>query len=148
MTPEAIQNLIERCEKATTGDREIDKALAVSLDGFYTKPHPGWPDDPSFTLYCYIDDEGSPIEPGNAGDMLVPDYTASTDAALALMEKVLPNAQWGKDVEADRPEAEIWYEPKPRQPFREWDVVKASAPTLPLAIILAILRALQSQAAP
>lgn len=134
MTPEAIQNLIERCEKATGPDRFIDAMMHLMLrpelgEAPWFQPHVAW--------WVYRGE-------GQEDDQHAPLYTASIDAALALMEKVLPGWSWyaGSVGEQDIPQATV------TEPFGDCRDFVAHAPTAPLAIILAFLRALQSQAAP
>jgi hypothetical protein len=97
-----IKALIERLEKATGPDRELDAAIwaatlprdGVGIDGY------GLPDGAHY--------EYRPCEDGRV-EMLVslngergvtranrpsPEYTASLDAAVALVEKVLPGWWW------------------------------------------------------
>lgn len=77
-----MNTMLERLEKATGPDRELDCLLAVAIGGFHTKPPKYEGGD---VLYCRYDQDGTLIMPGQAGDMMVPRYTASIDAALTLM---------------------------------------------------------------
>lgn len=69
-----------------------------------------------------------------------PRYTASVDAALALMRERLPN--WTYSIDAmfsvDRPCVGL-FPPEPGKP------VKGAAPTLPQAITAAVLRAVAGE---
>lgn len=79
--------VVERLAAAEVGSRELDCALAVLLDGYIEEPSRyGW----EAHDYAYIDGEGGRVSPGHGGDQLVPHYTTSLDAALALAERVLP----------------------------------------------------------
>lgn len=69
--------------------RRLDCAIAVAIDGFFMQGERyGEPN------YCYVDDAGSTVCSGQHGDMLVPRYTQSVDAALRLLTKVLPDFDW------------------------------------------------------
>ncbi len=132
-----LTELLARVEGCKGPDREIDCAIAVALEGYYTKPHPGWPDDPTRTMYCKIDADGSRIEPGNASDMLVHEYTGSIDAALALVERMLPGWDYGMD--RDQGEFIVTLTAAGASMAKGH---QAEAATLPLAILTALLNAL------
>ena len=83
-----MKDIIERLEEAEIGDREIDVAIAQAI---------GW----QYVRNC---DVGSPhlwgwhgMSPdGRTGP--IPAYSTSIDAALALVERMLPDANcWGFD---------------------------------------------------
>lgn len=81
-----MREVIERLEAASEGSRELDCQIAVAVDGYFEMPSRyGWeaPD------YGYVDDEGARVEPGHGGDQLVPRYTTSLDASLALAERTI-----------------------------------------------------------
>lgn len=82
-----MKDLIEKLEQAEVGSRELDCLLGVLLDGFYVAI-PRYHGAP--IAYGRIDADGARTEPGHGGDQLVPRYTTSLDAALALAERVLP----------------------------------------------------------
>jgi hypothetical protein len=81
------------------------------------------------------------------------DYTASIDAALALVEKLLPGWHW--TVTSDKREgvagAWIWLERRfPEDTAEDIPMLRnyeAEAPTAPLAILIALFTALQSKEA-
>lgn len=84
-SPSDLQALAERLDGLSGPDRATDCELAVALDGF-------WYDDGAIYAragYCHEVD-GVICTPGQAPDMLVPKYTYSLDAAVALVERVLP----------------------------------------------------------
>jgi len=89
LPPSDLTSLVERVEGASGADREIDRQLAVAIDGFWIEHQ-----EYRGARYCHLDKDGRVSMPGQAGDMLVPAYTASVDAALALVERVLPGAYW------------------------------------------------------
>jgi hypothetical protein len=110
--PTDLTELIERLEKATGPDRELDAAIRDAL--YSPSARVGWPP-----------------------------YTASLDAALALVEEKLP-CQWVRldywtDINIERPRASILPKGELIHGFA------AHGATLPLALLLALLRALQSQ---
>jgi hypothetical protein len=85
-----LSALLARVEAAEGPDREVDCDLGVALGLFMVN------DDNRLGIgrgksYVRLDEDGGATAPGQAGDMLVPDYTDSLDAALALCERVLPN---------------------------------------------------------
>lgn len=130
MTP--LPTLKARLEEATGPDRELDCLIAVEIDGFIL-------DDEG--RYCFTDSDGVLVTPGNAKDMNVKKYTASVDAALELVERILSKG-----------EVEL-YIPVP-QSKRDCHVVidqgpkkykSARAPTTPLAILMALVSALEGE---
>lgn len=82
--------LLKRAKKTAGPDRELDCAIAVAIDGF-TAGSPRFEGDDIRYWYFYKD--GVAIWPGQAGDMLVRDYTSSMDAVLALSERIFPG-EW------------------------------------------------------
>lgn len=82
-----MQELIARLEAAEAGSRELDCEIAVPVGGFYicTPRYEGAP-----VAYGYVDEDGAHVEPGHGGAQMVPWYTTSLDAALALADRVLP----------------------------------------------------------
>lgn len=121
MTSEALKALAERVEAATGPDREIDFGL-----------HEMASKAPSVVPPKYLRIGGdSPSTPF---------YTSSIDAALGLVERVLPG--WSKDIYiADNGSAVKLASPLPRS-VEHWGT---SETTTPLAILSALLRAFQTQ---
>lgn len=157
-----LRGLIERCEKATGPDRELDALIWVAT-GPATNAS-GWC---GFALdegwrYEY---EASGRFPGevmefavnSAGQRLpqalreAPVFTASVDAALALVEKMRPGYRWGVSSVAIKigahPDGKTAYGEGFRahvtknSPLRPMPST-ADALTPALAIILALLRSL------
>ena len=137
-----LDALLERLEKATGPDRELDEAIMAlfyTLDERHIGTTEGWDDDP---------DSFKPVKDrvwvDPATDKWVSTaafhFTASIDAALALVERVLPG--WmhanGNCGEQNMPWACIT---EPDEPCRDFS---AGAPTEPLAILIALLRALST----
>nr|WP_313010800.1 hypothetical protein [Brucella intermedia] len=137
-----MTDLITSLSKLDAPDREVDALIAAELE-----PHifdaPGFNPVrpvPSFR----IGSEGNTIRFEDGGIMCLsyfPRYTASVDAAIALAERVLPG--WVFDnVGQDFHSVPGGYE------AFGWNVelingtrVQGQAPTLPLAICIALLRA-------
>ena len=65
--------LIERLEKLTSPDREVDDLIGAAV--FRTEPV-------------------GPFSPGSKVDKRLPRYTASLDAVIALVERELPGMAW------------------------------------------------------
>ena len=120
-----IAALLERVRAAKGPDYEIDCEIAQALE-FET---------------TFSEDDGScfvRFQPGALIMLPVPSYTASVDAALALVERKLPGAEMKLQING---------------PDRDWQTacVRVSpltmlcgeCPTLPLAIVSALLQALK-----
>jgi hypothetical protein len=84
MTAAIRKELTTRLAKATGPDRELDCLIAVAVAGFYLC-EPRYEGAPP--AYGYTDADGRRIAPGQGGDMLVPNYTGSIDAAATLVRK-------------------------------------------------------------
>lgn len=80
-----LQSLLERVEKAAGPDREIDAAAFQGFDPDFPEGalqmHAGFIDPANFATGPYT-------------SVKAPRYTASIDAALALVERVLPGSLW------------------------------------------------------
>lgn len=137
---QSLEGLIERVKAATGADARLDVDLAT-LSGWKWNVMEG-------ALGYWTDPDGD--------QRGIPNYTASIDAAIALVERVLPNFRWGvsghslKDgVYADGP-----HKGKPKyaagfrahvtkhSPLRPMSTI-ADAKTAPLAILAALLHALK-----
>lgn len=129
-----LAHLIERLEKAVEPDRRIDAELACAMIFIQLRPAEPFDFDGRFTY-----------EPGNIkcehGFLMSDHFTASIDAALSLVEKKLPG--WTYTVDASAPESGIDFDLFP--PGRA-DKCSVTAKSLPLAILIALLRALQEKA--
>lgn len=131
-----LSELIERVEGLDGPSREVDCEIAVAVDGFVAK-RCEWKDDPD-----YIDmREGAAIYPGHGGGQLVPAYTDSLDAAIALTERGLPG--WGLSIERHPVYGDWWdaaiFDQMPKT------VSNARKQTSALALCLSVLRALSAQ---
>lgn len=80
-----LEALLERVEKATGPDRELD---AMAFQGF--DPH--FPEGAMQMHAGFIDPANFATGPYTS--VKAPAYTASIDAALALVERVLPEHDW------------------------------------------------------
>ena len=76
--------LLQSLEAAEAGSRELDWLLATEIGGFVIKGEVYG--EPAF---CQQDEGGGWVHPGQSGDQMVPRYTSSLNAALALAERVL-----------------------------------------------------------
>jgi hypothetical protein len=97
----ALEVLIERCEAAQAGSRELDELIYILATRVLANDHPDAVID-----YCVaIRDDGWPWvpsasepDPGSWHHMsFAPAFTASIDAALALAERLIPGCEVGID---------------------------------------------------
>lgn len=100
-----LADLKRRVEEATGPDRELDAAIAVALDSYFIIP-PRWEGDE--IGYGYVDRDGVQNHPAYGGAQLVPVYTASLDATVALIEQVMPGYSKQVIIVSDHAVAEIW----------------------------------------
>lgn len=135
-----LSKLLERVEKATGPDREIDHALhdlfgsVVPLGGFIP-----------YLWRIKIDDKWVDVVRHarammSTGDVYVQDYTASLDACVALAARVLPGCSWhiGDYYQGTQePMATVY-----RDKSDDADCYYGDARTVPLAFLAVILRAL------
>lgn len=142
-----ISKLIERVEKATGPDRELDCRIAYTLD--FSVDGMG----NSFRDFCDVF-ERDWAEISRRAEMHqsilshnLPRVTASIDSALALLERVRPG--WvcdtlGQDATGTLGDMRgIGWTAEFSNGLQS---CQGQAPTLPLAIILALLLSLQSEA--
>lgn len=85
-----MRDLIERLEKATGPDRELDEAIWLAAIPGATRKNLMEEFPAEKPLWEYYDPEQRAYF--RAG--LIPAYTASTDAAVALVERCLPGWMW------------------------------------------------------
>lgn len=128
--------LLKRLEAATGSDRALDDDLMWWADY-------GWAD----TWGCWADrrvgNRGG--EPTTITDVQGLPFTASIDAALSLVERVLPAGPWlrwfaagGEEQDGDNYSFDLRYDSNPD------NLATASAKTMPLAILIALLKAKES----
>jgi hypothetical protein len=130
-----LKELIARVEGASGPDRGLDVYVAQAVD------------KPTTLLNGQTFDQavaGFPNDlDGIARHWPVLAYTASLDAAISLLERVLPGATWavfGADAAFDMPLCEASV-----ADAESFDSTKALAPTPALALVLAILKALDAR---
>lgn len=130
-----IAELVERVKAATGPDRELDADLWVALVPGASRRNvmDKWPDEEP--IWEFIDEQrNTSFRYG-----LLPDMTASIDAALALCERVLPDrfvtikTKTGGKFHHCELEGED---------YGRWSA--DNMPTVPLAILLALLLSLES----
>ncbi len=109
--------LLRRVEAATGPDRKLDRALAALFGADVTQV-------------------------GTNTIHRIGAYTASIDAALALVERMLPGWYWRIDRPLSGPSAELAEFADGPQPSSLKRAFMADAPTVPLAILVALLKAL------
>lgn len=136
----ALSSIIERVEAATGPDREIDAEVEALSCGWYPSHLCHDATRRSYSVgYLHEDDDGSNLCKGGKH---APEYTASLDAVVQLVERELPDELWmisSKDPTL-RPQATLTYRSADAQ-----RVQTAHAKTPALALLLACLRALQSK---
>lgn len=124
---EKVTELLTRLEAATGPDRELDAMLHVhASDGRLTE----------YDRYGWVK---GPADIGEA-----PPVTASVDAALALCERVLPDRLRDFREVLDSDKGRVWVA---WLSAYDGTSVSADAPTLPLALLTALVRALQHRRA-
>ena len=149
-----LVELVERVTKATGPDRILDRDLCLALNYIAYSPsplnlRPSEDDDAEWLDYEIVED-GKLVDCSDRA----PELTGSTDASLALSEAKLPGWAWFvqkiEGVPSRAPQkdcvADLWLPAVKTQGLRV-ERATADAATPPLAIILALLRALSSQEA-
>lgn len=140
-----LKALLERVKAATGPDRTIDRDLSVLPGGpNFVKERDGHiayfrhsdTDERGRTMAFASGPTGSDFDGLN--ESAWPFYTASIDAALALVERMLPGWPWVASSlgEEDCPSAAV------TTPDGDFDDFTCSAATPPLALLAALLSAL------
>lgn len=155
---QTLDDLLARVEAATEPDRELDVRIdAASGTG---RKITATASEEAIHLWATSvttrgDDSDEEVTSCPADIFGVPRYTASIDAALALVERMPPGYRWGVSsagIKTGERTLEGW--PRYKDGFKahvtEPSAIRpmpsvADAPTAPLAIILALLRALRSK---
>lgn len=124
-----LHALLERLEDATGPDRELDALIALALDGavgIVRASAEGRPNEPFLTQSA--DGEEDALE----------GYTASVDAALALVERVLPG--WRVALNSDPHRVPLW-SAQLKKSGDDWKLHGETAPIPALALCIAVVRA-------
>lgn len=137
-----LHEILERLEKAEGPDREIDAWLIFALDleqryiagGKEPIPRDIKWDGVEFSLY---DENG---KHGFWGPHVVPEFTASLDAAVALVEKMLP--EWWWRVNGGSPATKGRLRTACVAPIGTHDTINEIGMTAPLALLAAMAKAL------
>lgn len=131
--------IIERLENAAVQDREIDDLISLHADHEHMKLIFGIMDDRKITSFSRQKDLGvwKVFYDTNECDIssLHMDYTASIDAAIALVERMLPG--WGVELDT--------WNCKCRLVCDGWPQRENSHKVPALAILLALFRALEAK---
>lgn len=143
---ESIQSLIERVEKCAGPDREIDVLLfAIDRPDFYAQCSRNWED--------FL-----PIKPSDVPSIRTREayieahaemYTASIDAALALVERKLIDPHFSlsgpaKYLNIPSPLPNYWWAEIIHGKLAPYIGKRGWGATAPLALLAALLRALES----
>lgn len=129
-----LAGLLERVKAATGPTRELDGDLFLDLGVYPIESQSRWESPPSAPIREWASRQALP-------------YTASIDAALALVEKMLPGAVWHVMTDyGDLNRAKIGQEGNPRASIYRSDdrqlFSQADAITPALAILAVLLTAL------
>lgn len=153
-TKEQLQALLKRVQAATGPDRELDADMDEALRiGLPHLPAWAWQNFPQWKnisggRVCCLHRDGS-----HGLNWSSLEFTASIDAALALVERVAPGGLLDLTLgyepgAADRAWPAVtlrFYPDGVRVDGKQYHAVIEGAPTPPLAILAALLRALISQ---
>lgn len=129
-----LSDLIRRVEEAKGPDRHIDAAITVA-----TSPTIATDDD---LIYFYVPTKDDRCAPGTywrksrsfSSLHTAAPFTASLDAALALVEEKLPGCRWTKNIEG---EIWLWH--------GDWSTSSHRCANDALTCLFALLHALHSQ---
>ena len=127
-----LSALLTRLEGANGPDRELDAWLHCLRFGWKFTRMPG-PREGSSGFFAIEDSQGIRCHD-------YPHRTASLDATIALVERVLPEAFWQIGHDEDDP---AWFRVR-LLPFLQ-PVIQAEGPTPALALLIAMCRAFQPQ---
>ena len=135
-----MKDLIERIEAALGPDREIDCRIAHSIDWRHPSERLGGEPESCRTYVQHWlmikDDEPDFTHPDRCKWSVIPDYSASIDAAMTLVD---PRALWAHGNMEEGPFARLCW-PQPDGTFGG-GYVEANCATVPLSIVCAALKA-------
>jgi hypothetical protein len=140
-----IRELAERLEKASGPDRVLDGdlALAFGLPQEFFNQFAADIDGIPFKTTGFDNVDGpdcyhAPIWGGGGRRWEAPTYTSSIDAAVALIEKALP--EWQGDLDICRPMTNGLYGARLFGPADQWQIVnfagEAKTPAVALCLVL------------
>lgn len=141
-----LSEIIEALEKAPHGSRELDWRVAEYLEQIpaHRIIPVGWDygwyrgSETVYALWKATDSEGRSVELWQA-----PEITTSVDAALKLIELVLPDANcWGIDKDERGIQAHVQRNGVKSGHWAQFSEHRSSAP---IALVLAIVKALQAK---
>lgn len=141
-TERDLMELIKRLEKASGPDRALDEAVMAVFyvrDKRHIGVTEGWDDEPDSYLPVKSDVWVDPATDKWVSTHAHP-FTASLDAAVALVERVLPGWVW--HASSDGPHARV--QDRPGLLFAR-QVFEGKGSTPAAALVLALLRAVQAQ---
>lgn len=149
---EALERLLERVEEANGPDRELDARIAVAFGDIEmrTGKHgiaffhaPVQPGDWAFLSGCTRGEDEAFVSLGSCSS--TEEYTASVDAALALVERELPGWVWTLCAfrhDTEKPWADVASKRFVNdEEGSDHEYADSSGATPPLAILAALLSA-------
>lgn len=132
MAESKLTALIAKLEAATEGSHELNRALGLAIGELHL--------DAKGDLYQIDRDDGGHTYGGSGDETIItPRWTTSLDAIVALIERKLPGSGLVMAATA-QPWAQVYLSEDP-----ESDLNAVAASTLPLALCIALLSALQLQ---
>lgn len=125
-------DLLSKLERAEGADRELARLLWEALTGECTHRN---------THFVYLENDERELECSDCGRDTYgadkwSDLTRSLDAALALVERVLPGTEWAVSTLYGKCHAEV--------NMNAEEPATAQAATIPLALCIALLRAVKA----
>jgi len=129
-----LTDLLARIEAATGPDRDLDRAIGFALDGWELSG------DAENLIYVPADVTYYADHPGG----MYPSFTESLGAALALVERVNPG--WASGFDSGPKTSIAFIDPHDFADRIGGGRYLATAKTVPLAILLALLRSIEGGA--
>lgn len=130
-----FRDIIERLERATGGDRELDADIDVALFGGETV----WK-QANYTMEMYpASRRASKAHVGGFANEHVPAVSSSIDAAVALIDRLKPGSTM-----------DLWFGPKEQHvvlmpPDADEPEFRARSASRPIAILLGLFRAISTK---
>jgi hypothetical protein len=132
-----LSDIIEALEAATEPSRELDEAIAITVLGMRKENHlAAYPDErPVWEFY-----DGNN---GGSMEVMVDRFTHSVDAVLRLLTRAIPDANcWGIDKDERGIQAHVQ---RNGVKSGHWGTFSEHRSSAPIALIIAILKALQAR---